>query len=358
MSLYGLLTTSTSGMSAQSSLLNAISDNIANVGTTGYKQATTEFSSLVLESGLTSTYQSGGVIVDPQVQVDGQGALNATSSPSDLAVKGTGFFIVAGPNNQPVLTRVGSFTENAAGNLVNAAGYTLLGYPPGTSPSANGFGGLVPVNLSSVPLKATATTSGELYVNLPSNSAVVPTSATVLRPSQNSQYKTGDTFPYTDKTSLVTYDNLGNQVTLDVYYTNEGNNTWNVAIYNAADAATGGGFPYSHKDATGATVYDSPLNDPNNAGAGNTTMNFNPTTGALTGIFDPTTSATTGPTSVSLDIPGGTTMSLDLAQTTQLATDYTPLKASTNGSAPSPVTGFNIGTDGTVSVAYQNGATN
>ena len=59
MGLYSLLTTSASGMAAQSAWLNAISDNIANVSTIGYKQASTEFSSLVLSSGLTADEQSG-----------------------------------------------------------------------------------------------------------------------------------------------------------------------------------------------------------------------------------------------------------------------------------------------------------
>ncbi|MGA9267926.1 MAG: flagellar basal body protein, partial [Rhodomicrobium sp.] len=67
MGLYSLLTTSASGMAAQSAWLNAISDNIANVSTVGYKQASTEFSSLVLSSGLTADYQSGSVIVDPRI---------------------------------------------------------------------------------------------------------------------------------------------------------------------------------------------------------------------------------------------------------------------------------------------------
>ena len=139
MGLYSLLTTSASGMSAQSALLNAISDNIANVSTTGYKEASTEFSSLVLSSGLDSDYQSGSVIVDPRIAIDGQGALNSTTSTTDLAIQGNGFFIVQGPNNQPVLTRAGSFVKDSTGNLVNAAGYTLLGYPTGTSGVANGF---------------------------------------------------------------------------------------------------------------------------------------------------------------------------------------------------------------------------
>ena len=177
MGLYSLLTTSTSGMSAQSAWLNAISDNIANVSTTGYKEASTEFSSLVLSTGLTQDYQSGSVVVHPQIAVDGQGALNSTTSTTDLAIQGNGFFIVQGPSGQPVLTRAGSFTKDSTGTLVNAAGYTLLGYPTGSSGVANGFSGLVPVNLNAIALQATPTTSGKLYVNVPSTATAVTCSA-------------------------------------------------------------------------------------------------------------------------------------------------------------------------------------
>ena len=321
MGLYSLLTTSASGMSAQSAWLNAISDNIANVSTIGYKQASTEFSSLVLSSGLTADYQSGSVIVDPSVAISGQGALNSTTSTTDLAIQGNGFFIVQGPNNQPVLTRAGSFVKDSTGTLVNAAGYTLLGYPTGMSGIANGFSGLVPVNLNSIALQATPTTTGKLYVNVPSNAAVV---AAANLPSTNSATATP-----TAKTSLATYDNLGNQVTLDVYLTNEGSNVWDVAIFNAADAPAAGGFPYA------------------NAALTTGTLTFDPTTGAI--------QAGT-PTSFNVTIPNGSAMTLDMAQTTQLATAYTVLTASTNGNAPSQVAGVNIANNGTVSVVYQNGS--
>ena len=175
-----------------------------------------------------------------------------------------------GPSGQPVLTRAGSFTKDSTGALVNAAGYTLLGYPTGKSGVANGFSGLVPVNLNSIALQANATTSGKLYVNAPSTAAVV---APANLPSANAATATP-----TAKTSLVTYDDFGNQVTLDVYLTNEGGNVWDVAIFDAADAPAGGGFPY----AGGAL-----------------------TTGTLT--FDPTTGAIQGgtPTLFNVAIPNG-----------------------------------------------------
>ena len=333
MGLYGLLTTSASGMSAQSALLNTVSDNISNVSTTGYKRSSAEFSSMVLSSGLTADYQSGSVMVNPRIAIDGQGALNGTTSTTDLAIKGDGFFVVQGPNGQPVLTRAGSFVKDSSGDLVNSAGYTLMGYPAGSVGVANGFAGLVPINLNSIALQATPTTSGKLYVNLPSNSTVV-TPATNAVPSVG--WATTSPTP-TTKTSLVTYDNLGNQVTLDIYMTNLGADPvnpnradWDISIFNAADA-TNGTFPYKNPAA----------NEPLASG----TLQFSKTTGALT-----------SGSPISLNIPNGRAMTLDMSQTTQLATSYTILTASTNGNAPSQVSGVTIGKDGTVSVAYQNGA--
>ena len=141
MSLYGLLTTSASGMAAQSTLLGTVADNIANVGTTGYKNASAEFDSLVLDSNV-SNYQSGSVLATARISVDAQGGLTSTNSTTDLAVEGGGFFIVQGPGGQPVLNaRRLLHRELASGNLVNSAGYTLLGYPAGTTGAANGFNG-------------------------------------------------------------------------------------------------------------------------------------------------------------------------------------------------------------------------
>lgn len=319
MSLYGLLTTSASGMSAQSTLLSTVADNIANVDTTGYKDASTQFSSLVLDTG-GSNYQSGSVIADTTTAIGAQGSITSTTSPTDLAIQGNGFFVVDGPGGQPVLTRAGSFTENASGDLVNAAGYTLLGYASGTTGVANGYSGLEPINLNSIALTASPTTSGDLYLNLPSNSTAVTTAADL--PSANAATATP-----TDETSIVTYDNLGNQVTLNVYLTNTGGNTWEATAYNAADA-TNGGFPYT----------SGPL--------ATKTLTFDLATGAL---------ASTSPTSLSIPIPNGSTMTLDMSQSTQLATSYTVLAASANGNAPSTVSSVSISSNGTVSALYQDG---
>jgi flagellar hook protein FlgE len=337
MGLYGLLTTSASGMSSQSALLNAVSDNIANVDTVGYKKATTEFSSMVLGSN-PGDYQSGSVKVAPVVSVDGQGNIKSSTTSTNLAIQGNGFFVVQGTNGQPVLTRAGAFAKNSAGYLVNSAGFDLLGYKAGTSGVANGYAGLTPINLNNLALQATPTTSGKLYVNLNSNAQSLATTVPPgVLPSANLANST-----CTDKTSLVTFDNLGNQVALDVYFANNSTSTnpnqWDIAIYNAANA-TNGGFPYTTTTA-GVTTNDAPLNNPN------ITMQFNGTTGALT-----------SPTSLTFTVPNGKSMTLDMAQTTQLATGYTILKASADGNAPSPLSSVDISPNGLVSAVYQNGST-
>ena len=138
------------------------------------------------------------------------------------------------------MTRAGSFVPAANGNLVNAGGFTLMGYKLQNGIAggvANGLGGLVPVNITQTGLSATASTSGSLAANLPSTDQIV---AAANLPSTNSATAT-----YSEKTSLLTYDSLGTPITLDVYMTKTAANAWEVAVYNQAGAAAGGGFPYS-----------------------------------------------------------------------------------------------------------------
>ena len=127
MGLYGMMRTSVSGMNAQANRLSTVADNIANSSTTGYKKASTEFSSLVLESG-GSAYESGSVETRVRYGISEQGTFKFTTSVTDLAVKGDGFFLVSNENDQTYLTRAGSFVKDGTGDLVNAAGYRLMGY--------------------------------------------------------------------------------------------------------------------------------------------------------------------------------------------------------------------------------------
>ncbi|MDP6876593.1 MAG: flagellar hook-basal body complex protein, partial [Alphaproteobacteria bacterium] len=94
MSLYGALFSGVSGISAQSQSMGIIADNITNVNTIGYKTSRADFSTLVTASGTASKYSPGGVSTNPGGLVDRQGLLQASTSPTDLAITGKGFFVV------------------------------------------------------------------------------------------------------------------------------------------------------------------------------------------------------------------------------------------------------------------------
>ena len=181
MSLYGALFAGVSGLAAQSSALGVISDNIANVNTVGYKAIESRFSTLVTQETTLSQHSPGGVISSPYTRVTQQGLLQGSSSGTDLAVAGNGFFIV---NEQAVptlgadfiFTRAGSFNPDESGDLVNTAGFYLQGYNlqtnPAPPPSARTFSGIETVNISNLSGSATSTSQIGLGVNLPSIAAV------------------------------------------------------------------------------------------------------------------------------------------------------------------------------------------
>ncbi|SCB61014.1 flagellar hook protein FlgE [Rhizobium aethiopicum] len=339
MSIFGSMKTAVSGMNAQANRLSTVADNIANVNTTGYKAVSTSFSSLVLPSS-GGNYNSGGVQTSVRQAVSDQGDISYTTSPTDLAISGDGFFIVQGPDGTPVLTRAGDFQKDDEGNLVNAAGFQLMGYSYDSGAPAvvvNGFDGLVPVNVNQEGLTAIASTSGVFKGNLDSNAKVAPV-APATAPSANLATTTTDT----KKFSMVAYDRLGNKVMYDFYFTKTAvvtpppappgvASTWEVSIYRNADAAVGGtsSFPYT---TAGGDV-----------GLGSLTFDANGkmiSSGAIP-IVDPVT---------------GLTINMDLSGFTQLGADFAGT-GTPNGQAASPVKDVTIDGDGIVYAKYEDGST-
>jgi flagellar hook protein FlgE len=324
MSLYGMMRTGVSGMNAQANRLSTVADNIANSGTSGYKRSSTEFSSLIIPS-TTGNYTSGGVTTTIRYSITQQGDLKYTTSGSDLAVNGNGFFVVQNAGGAPVLTRAGAFVPDGEGRLVNAAGFYLMGYSFANgvpSVAANGFGGLEMVSVAQQELVAVPSANGVFTANLPADAAIV---AAGNLPSDNNAASS-----YSAKSSLVVYDNLGREVILDVYYTKTAADTWEVAVYNQADATPSTSFPY-----LGAT----PLLDTR-------TLTFDPANGKLI-----------GPTSINIPtVPGGGPLTIDVSKMTQLALTYTVLDARVDGNAPSGISGVEISADGTLYAQYENGS--
>lgn len=321
MSLYGVMRTGVSGMNAQANRLSTVADNVANVNTTGYKGSSCEFSSLVL-SNWDAAYESGSVLTDVRQNIDAQGGLVGTSSVSDLAISGNGFFMVANAAGTPYLTRAGSFITNGDGELVNAAGFSLLGYklnPDQPAVTLNGFSNLMPVSFGGPTLSATPSSAGSIKANLPSAASEV---AVGDLPSFNSP-----TSAYTAKSSLIVYDNLGGEVKLDIYFAKTGVGNWEVSVFDSRDAAAAGSFPY----AAGPLATQS--------------LAF-----ASDGRLDPAQ-----PSQFSFTVPGGVDFALDVAGTTQFATGYTVLSAAVNGTPAGEPKDVEISRDGFVYAIYDGG---
>ncbi|NJR13972.1 MAG: flagellar hook protein FlgE [Phyllobacteriaceae bacterium] len=327
MSLYGMMRTGVSGMNAQSGKLANVADNIANSDTTGYKRASTEFSSLVLNANFgnqNGARQSGGVLVHNRQHLADQGTIRYSATPTDMAISGNGFFVVRDPNGAVFLTRAGAFTPDSNGDLVNAAGFKLLGHPTGiggnSAAVANGFDGLSVVNASNRILSAEPSRSGTLNANLPSAATVT---AGANLPSANAA-----TAQYAAKTSLIAYDTLGGEVVLDVYFAKTTTGTWEASVFDRA-GATAGGFRYAGGPlVTQALTFD-----------------------ASTGKLDPASL-----TSIAIPVPGGETLSLDLKGTTQLGTGFSVLEARLDGHAPGVLDSVEISSDGVVQGVLRNGS--
>ena len=127
-----------SGLIAQQTALDVISNNLANVNTPGFKRARVNFEDVVNEqdAAAPATAPAGrGVVVREVQRIETSGALHSTGLPFDLAIVGAGFFVVTRPDGSAGYTHDGSFQLTAAGTLINSNGDALAGVqlPAGAS---------------------------------------------------------------------------------------------------------------------------------------------------------------------------------------------------------------------------------
>lgn len=249
MSILGALQAGVSGLSAQSSAMGAVADNIANMNTIGYKNNNVSFSSLVTKQVSSNKYSSGGVQPHASQSIDAQGLLSSVSSTTSLAISGSGFFVVNSANTGAgtwAYTRAGDFTMDETGYLVNSGGYYIQGWSlmpwDGNTEAAtveiNGIvymkayknaagetvyindnivdaNNLQGINLSNIGGTATPTTQIAFGANLPSGSSI------------------GDTH----SVSTLIYDSLGNASNISLNYTKTAANAWGVSTTIPSGAA-------------------------------------------------------------------------------------------------------------------------
>lgn len=313
MSLYGTMRTGVSGMNAQANRLSTVGDNIANASTAGYKKSSTQFSSMILPSS-EGSYNSGGVNTTVRYSINDQGSFSYTTSSTDLAIDGDGFFIVTAGDGANYLTRSGNFEVQDDGSLQNSAGFTLQGYPyvENVDPTIviNGFEGLSEVNVTAGGISATPSTEGNVQGNLPANAAV------------------GDTF----SSSLVAFDSQGNGRLLDLTFEkmNDNPEEWNLTI-----SYTDNGTPPLTTDLLAAPQQ----------------LTFD-ASGKLTAPTAPIT--TNALTAADLEGAELNPLQIDLSKLKQLGNPYS-VTGDVNGKGASAVDKVEISKDGIVSILYKNG---
>lgn len=173
MGLFGSLFTGVSALFAQSQNTAIISNNIANINTTGYKRSEAAFQSLVTSQSRLSTYSPGTVTVNRIQRVDQQGAITQTSSGTDASISGNGFFPIkraASDTQEFLYTRAGQFSEDSQGLLRNAAGFVLYGWPidaNGNLPANQGdLTSLLPADVAFLGGLTRPTSQAEMAINL------------------------------------------------------------------------------------------------------------------------------------------------------------------------------------------------
>ena len=205
----------TSGLNAITEQLNAISNNIANSGTVGFKSGRAEFSSLYAES------QPLGVGVSGVTQsITRGGNISTTGNALDLAISDSGFFMVRDSTGTTAYTRAGYFGTDSSGNLINNLGMYLQGYPV----NANGeieVGTIGNLTISSGSIPAKATDSLDFTANLDARAAEPETAP----------FNPKDSTSYNNTYTTQVFDSLGREHTLNQYFVKTGENTWQVHYY-------------------------------------------------------------------------------------------------------------------------------
>lgn len=327
MSVLGAMRAGVSGLQAQAMKFGALADNISNSSTIGYKRADVQFTTLVTQAATSSEYTSGGVRPSVRMDVSSAGSLITSSSTTDLAIGGGGFFVVADSANSPnaayALTRAGSFAIDKNGDLVNSAGYYLQGYALNSdgstvvaNPSQDSFADLETINVASLGFAGAPTTTIDFAANLPMQLTGTGTPTAPLQ------------------TSVTYYDPLGNarRMTLEWQPDAAVENQWTLNIVDY-DGTSLGTVDYVF-NATGA-----------NAGTPASIVTALPFANGM----------------ASLTTVDGQTIDLRLGEVNslngvvQFVGDYSPNRINIDGAQVGELLRVDIGEDGIVTAVFNNG---
>ncbi len=211
--MIGSLFAGISGLSANSTAMTVIGDNIANVNTTAFKSNKSSFANILSQSlgGSSSSGIGRGVEFWGVSPSWSQGSVENTSNATDMAINGKGFFMVEDDSGAAYYTRAGEFSFDRDGDLVNPDGLFVQGYRV-SSVAANGTVSLGAIENINVPGESTTppqpTTTSSLDINLDAGAAV------------------NDTYTSTQ----TIYDSLGNAIPLTLTFTKTAANAWTASV--------------------------------------------------------------------------------------------------------------------------------
>ena len=215
-----------SGLNSSAKQLDVIGNNVANSGTVGFKQSTTQFADMYAASlsGSGAVQIGTGGKVAAVMQQFTQGNITNTSNPMDTAISGQGFFRMIDQGGSILYSRNGQFQVDKNGYIVNNQGHQLSGYLPDAT-GAIIPGQPLPIQINSSDLSPQQTANVVVGANLDSRSAT----------PINSTFDPLDPTSYNSSTSLTVYDSLGASHVGSLYFQRQAiTPTSSVAIIPAA----------------------------------------------------------------------------------------------------------------------------
>jgi flagellar hook protein FlgE len=302
-----------SGLGGASKALDAIGNNIANSGTSGFKSAAARFSDVFAASlsGGGGSQIGVGVGLSSVFQSFTQGNVSSTGNPLDLAINGQGMFRMT-DNGTVTFSRNGQFNLDKQGFIVNASGKHLSGY------AVDATGTIVPgsftdLQVNSANIAPLASSASQVQLTLDSR-ATVPTIAPFSATNASS---------YTASTSQTVYDSLGNAHNMTMYFVKTAT-AGQYNLHTSLDGGTASGATALQFSSTCTLTTAMPL-----------AQSFALTNGAVT------------PLAYSLDFTG----------TTQYGVDFGVNQLLQDGYTSGRLTGVSVAGDGILQGRYSNGKT-
>jgi flagellar hook protein FlgE len=358
-----------SGLNAAAADLSVTGNNIANVGTTGFKQSRAEFGDIFTRSygTIAKTNIGAGVRLAANAQQFTQGTLEFTDNSLDLSITGRGFFVLnSAGNDDNTYTRAGAFQVDNEGYIVNNGSppLRLQGFPPTdptdpNSPFRTGLRTDMQINLGDSPPNATADIAAQL--NLRSDEPTPIVGGTAITPATVGPggFEIDNPDTYNFSTSTTVYDSLGTPRPVTMYFIKDdvaslasGMGEWQVHVQmdggiNGAltNQPAGSPFPLTF-DTNG--VLDTTTN-PALVPLTFTMTDYNPLNGATVGkpitppIIPPPTN------------PNDNIITLDLTGTTQYGQSYAVSSLEQDGYTTGRITGVDADEAGVLFVRYSNG---